>query len=80
MSLERNKALLVEAHRNGDWESAKRLSQEREALKRKRMNRCIDCGTPIGKKSRTHKQPKERCGLCSIRHRFYGPRTLCKPS
>jgi hypothetical protein len=39
---ERNKALLIEAHRSGDWETAATLSQEKQQLKRTRI--CVDCG------------------------------------
>ena len=49
MTLTLNKQALVDAHRRGDWDAAKALSQERERLKRKRVCRCLKCGVAIQK-------------------------------
>lgn len=55
------KQRLVAAHRAGDWELAKRLSQEKEKAKKKRS--CAICGIRI--KHGIH------CYMHSIKHRYY---------
>lgn len=49
-----NKAELVEAHRAEDWERAKKLSQERERLKRQEVPRCQwpGCGQTLSNRNR----------------------------
>lgn len=65
-TLEDNKIDLVEARRMGYDSEAKRLSQEREKLKRAVMmdRRCVDCGQPIAKGA-------TRCFRHSIWHKAY---------
>lgn len=45
--LKANKALLVFAHRNGDEERAKVLSQEKQRIRKKIFPRCEVCGVAI---------------------------------
>lgn len=45
------KSMLVAAHRNEDWELAKKLSQEKETMKRKSKVFCPDCGVVIHNRS-----------------------------
>lgn len=42
-----NKAALIAAHRAGDWEAAKILSQKRQRLKKGRRNYCETCGVVL---------------------------------
>jgi RNA polymerase-binding transcription factor DksA len=59
----RIKTALVLAHRKRDWEKAKKLSQQYQALKK--YHYCIDCGKPISVTTLS------RCGMCYCRHRHY---------
>jgi len=55
------KSALVVAHRSGNWEAAKRLSQEKEKLKRRTPSKCEDCGAPITRGA-------ERCQFHNARY------------
>lgn len=63
MTLSENKAALIEAHRNEDWETAKLLSQERERIKKHSPRRCGECGIPLS--------PSNRSGLCTMHNPFH---------
>lgn len=43
---QRNKVALVQAHRSGDWEAARQLSQERNKLRKRCLQACRICGVP----------------------------------
>lgn len=68
-TLEENLRLLVRAHRTGNWERAKKLSQERQALKKQMAkanrlyNRC-SCGRAISWHARG-------CRFCWLQKRRY---------
>ena len=51
MTLAELKTALVKAHRAGDWEQAKHLSQMREKLKRQRAGACKICGVAISREA-----------------------------
>lgn len=59
-----NKIALVRARRANDDELAKRLSQERQKLKRQRAARCGVCGVVVNR-------GRDKCRLCCDRLRFY---------
>jgi hypothetical protein len=65
------KAALIAARRRKDDEAAKRLSQEREKLKRHRW--CVDCGVPLSDSA--WRVGSIRCTMHSNIHKFY-PRAL----
>ncbi len=67
MTLLENKLAMVEAHRKGDWETAKVLSQEKQRLKRK--PHCSVCGVPVSKGGKNG--TATRCGMHSIMRQFY---------
>lgn len=60
---------LIEAHRRGDWEAAKRLSQEKEKAK-KQPRHCVVCGVALSHARDAGRNPS-RCIMHSIVHRFY---------
>lgn len=62
-SLAENKARMIEAHRNEDWDLAKTLSVEKQALKKKRA--CEKCGVTVSPSSRF-------CGMHGHRGRGNG--------
>jgi len=49
MNLSEIKIALIEAHRNKDWEEAKKLSQLKQVAKRKQIKRCGICDCIIQK-------------------------------
>lgn len=55
---------LIKAHRQGNWEAAKLLSQEKNMAKRKMLSVCLDCGVIIHKNS-------TRCDMHERIHRNY---------
>ncbi len=59
MTLSENKIALVAAHRSGDWETARLLSQARQKLKQ--VRRCQICGVRLSS-SKLIKE-KERCRM-----------------
>ena len=68
-ALAANKAALVAAHRDQNWESAVALSQERQVLKKAAANQirtCIDCDRPVRR--------SKRCFIWSTVNRFYSRR------
>jgi hypothetical protein len=64
MTLTEIKSALVVAHRNEDWEEAKRLSQLKEKQKKKRY--CVDCGVRL-----STNRPL-RCKGHATLYRFHG--------
>jgi len=52
MTLAECKDELVKAHRDGDWQLARELSQMREQLKRERFCAHPECGVRINRKAR----------------------------
>lgn len=60
------KEQLIEAHRNQDWDEAKRLSQlkQREKIRNRQIAHCVDCGIAI-------QRGRTRCGIHARLKRFY---------
>jgi hypothetical protein len=66
MSAAEIKVKLIEAHRCGDWEAARVLSQAK--VKARRGPRyCVDCGTRLSQSGK----PGTRCRMHDIYHRFH---------
>lgn len=63
MSLSEIKKRLVDAHRSGNWEEARKLSQLKQTAKKK--HRCVDCGVPLSKNG------VFRCAMHFNIHRYY---------
>lgn len=59
-TLQENKAALIIAHRAQDWEAAKRLSQEKQRLKKEERNRCTVCGVPLQPRCAHEETPVDR--------------------
>lgn len=62
-----NKAQLVSTHRAEDWQEAKRVSLERQAIKKaivRHQSRYCECGNTKGFNNK-------RCFSCYLRNRFY---------
>lgn len=61
--LEQNKALLVAAHRQGNWEMAAQLSQQRQQLKKPKLHRCA--GTSTRPCTEIISRHATRCRVCA---------------
>jgi len=72
MTLKEIKAALIVAHRKGNWERAKILSQEKERLKRAAKPRCVDCGVAIRNTKRNSATGVSvRCYMHHVIHKYY---------
>jgi hypothetical protein len=62
-----NKLALIAAHRLGDWESAKLLSQERQRLKKQANHKCEVCGVSLSR----GKPTSRLCRIHEWARRYY---------
>lgn len=63
---DQNKLALIQAHRSGDWEAARVLSQEKQVLKKKARNYCW-CGAPISPGG-TRSAAERTCAVHNPKH------------